>query len=257
MTPAGIGRPQLCTPRSLWQVGQQFCGGEISTAVCTEYRVSKTLLGNFNEFDGVALGQFNFTQFGDQTFIPEDGFEASPATWLTMSYGEGSASLPRVHWSGRVFSGLTNGTPLPGYRVSLIANSAGYSQLTDFFGRFNFDVPMPTGEVMFAQAELEAFGRYTLPRVFPGNVQPQFIDTNRVIFPRLPPDTAASVQLASVDFFVQRPLLASGITSATPTNPLVGMAVRQLGDEVRRCGRDDDRIGVPRELDMSHRVGGA
>jgi Concanavalin A-like lectin/glucanases superfamily len=230
-TPPGIGLPQPCTPRSLYQVGQQFCGGEISTLVCTEFRVSRTLLGNFNEFDGVALGQVNFTSFGDRTFIPEGGFDASPATWLTMSYGDASANLPRVRWSGRVFSGLNtnNTTILPGYRVSLIANSAGYSQFTDIFGRFNFDVPMPTNETMFAQAELEAFGRYTLPRVSPGNVQPIFIGTNRVQFPRLPANVGGLTQLASVDFFVQRPLAAAAIVSSTPTNPAVGMAVRQGG----------------------------
>ena len=231
-TPAGIGLPQPCTPRSLYQVGQRFCGGEISTAICTEFRVSRTLLGNFNEFDGVALGQFNFTSFGDQTFIPEDGLEASPATWLTMSYGEGSANLPRVRWSGRVFAGLTNtATPLPNYRVSLIADSVAYSKFTDSSGRFIFDEPVPAGTTfIFAQAELEAFGRYTLPTVSAGGLQPQSVFTNRVVFPGLPPGASGTFQLASVNFYVQRPLLvASGITSASPMNPMVGIAVRQGG----------------------------
>jgi hypothetical protein len=242
-TPPGIGLPQPCTPRSLWQVGERYCNGEINPDLCLEYRVSRVLLGSFDEFDGVALGHFNFTPFGDQTFVPEDGFPEAPVTWLTMSYGQGSANLPRVRWSGRVYSGLNsnNATILPGYRVSLIANSAGYSQFTDFLGRFNFDVPMPTGEVMFAQAELEAFGRYTLPRVYANGIAPQFIDTNRVIFPRLPANVSTSAQLASVDFFVQRPLGAAGIVSSTPTNPLCGMAVRQggvggLGEEVTIFG---------------------
>src|SRR5438093_5564075 len=145
------------------------------------------------------MGQFNLTSFGDQTFVPADGFDASPATWLTMSYGQGSANLTRVHWSGRVFSGLTNTTtPLPNYRVQLTSQSVGYAVFTDGQGRFNFDVPMPTNETIFAQAELEAFGPYTLHKVYPGNVQPQFVDTNRAIFPRLPGDAPASVQLASV-----------------------------------------------------------
>jgi hypothetical protein len=242
MTPPGIGKPQPCTPRSLWQVGQQFCGGEISTAVCTEYRVSRTLLGSFDEFDGVAIGQFNLSEFGEQTFIPEDGFDVSPATWLTMSYGQGSASVPRVRWSGRVLAGLTpNSPPLPGYRVSLIAGAAGASQLTDSLGRFSFDIPLPTNETIFAQAELEAFGRYTLPVVTTNGRLPQFVLTNRVIFERLPPDVGASVQLSSATFLVQQPALAAAIMSATPTNPIVGMAVRQggvggLGEEVTLFG---------------------
>ena len=135
----GITIPRPCTPRTLYEVGQRFCGGEIATAICTEFRVSRTLLGSFSEYDGVAIGQINFTPSGDQTFIPEAGYEASPATWITMSYGEGSASLPRVRWSGRVFAGLTNTTtPLPNYRVSLIAEGgAAYSKFTDSFGRFS------------------------------------------------------------------------------------------------------------------------
>ncbi len=235
----GIALPQPCTPRSLYQVGQRFCGGEIATAICTEFRVSRTLLGSFSEFDGVAMGQINFTQLGDQTFVPEAGFEASPATWLTMSYGEGSASLPRVRWSGRVFAGLTNTTtPLPNYRVSLITEGAGESQFTDSTGRFSFDVPIPTNQSIFAQAELEAFGRYTLARMNanPPVAPPQFVSTNvfvltnRVVFPGLSPSVSGIVSLPNVDFFVQRPLTsASGIVSASPTNPMVGIAVRQGG----------------------------
>lgn len=230
-TPPGTGLPQPCTPRSLYQVGQRFCGGEIATAICTEFRVSRSLLGTFNEFDGVAIGQVNLTAFGEQTFIPEAGFEASPATWLTMSYGEGSATLPRVRWSGRVFAGLTNTSiPLPNYRVSLIADNVAYSKFTDGFGRFSFDEPMPAGTTfIFAQAELEAFARYTLPRVSAGGLQPQFVFTNRVIFAGLPPGASGTFQLANVDFFVQRPSLASAIVSASPANPMVGVAVRQGG----------------------------
>jgi hypothetical protein len=231
LTPPGVGQPQPCTPRSLWQVGQRFCDGEFPAFVCNEFRVSRALLGSFDEYDGVAIGQFNFTAQGDQTFVPADGFDASPATWLTMSYGDGSATLPRVTWNGRVLAGLTpNSPPLPGYRVSLIAGPAGASQLTDALGRFSFDVPLPTNETIFAQAELEAFGRYTLPVIYPGGYRPSFTNqTNRVIFPGLPTNIGAGTNLASVDFLVQRPLPASGIVSASPTNPMVGMAVRQGG----------------------------
>jgi hypothetical protein len=224
----GIGSPQLCTPRTLWQVAQGNCGEEFPLEICTEFRVSRALLGSFSEFDGVALGQINLTPSGATTFIPEDGLTNSPATWLTMSYGEGSANLPRVHWSGRVFAGLSGSRPLADYRVSLSTASAGHSRFTDTNGVFVFNVPMPTGQVIFAQAELEAFGRYTLPRVFTdvATVAPSFVDTNRVIFPALSP-TASAVTLASVDFFVQRPLPAAAITSASPANPQCGMVVRQ------------------------------
>lgn len=226
-TPAGIGLPRPCTSRGLWQVGELYCNGEINPDLCLEYRVSRQLLGSFDEYDGVALGHFNFTSFGDQTFVPEDGFPEAPITWLTMSYGQGSASLPRVQWSGHVLAGLTTNSPaLPAYRVSLIGSSVAYSTTTDFYGRFNFDVPMPTNETMFAQAELEAFGRYTLPIVHPNGVQPQFIDTNRVQFPRLPASASGITILANVDFLVQRPLAPSAILYASPTNPVCGTSVR-------------------------------
>jgi len=89
---------------------------------------------------------------------------------------------------------------------------------------------VPSGTTfIFAQAELEAFGRYTLPRVNAAGVQPQFIFTNRVIFSGLPAGSSGTFQFAATDFFIQRPSSASAITSASPTNPMVGIAVRQGG----------------------------
>jgi hypothetical protein len=232
-----------CTPTNVWQTGLQQCDGELSP-YCAEFRVSRTILGSFDEFDGVAVGHFDFTPFADQAFEPQEGFPDSPVTWLTMSYGEGSANVPRVRWSGRVFSGLnTNNTstPLPNYRVSLIAGGAGSSQLTDVHGRFSFDVPLPTGQFIFAQAELEAFGRYTVPKVSGPGTAPQFVFTNRVIFPALSANASGTIFLQNADFFVQRPLPASAITSMTPTNPQCGMVVRQgepggLGEVVTLFG---------------------
>ena len=38
---------------------------------------------------------------------------------------------------------------------------------------------------------------------------------------------------------------------------VVGVAVRELGEEVGRGGRDDDGVGAAREIDVAHRVVGA
>ncbi len=221
---------QPCTPAGLWQVGKLFCGFELAPP-CVEFRVSRAVLGSFDEFDGVAFGHFNHDGLGGQAFTPEEGFTGSPATWLTMSYGQGSANLPRVRISGRVFGGVaTNGNPLlAGHRVSFFAGGAAYSQLSDAFGRYSFDVPMPAGQVIYAQVDNVGFGRYRLPSVRTTGVQPAFVFTNDVRFPAIASGFSGTLQLAGVDFFVQKPLPSSAITSASPTNPMAGIAVRQGG----------------------------
>ena len=222
-TPPDLGLPQPCTPRNFWDARQLFCGFEIFLDACAEFRVSRSLLGSFNEFDGVGLGLFKVTGFGDQSFTPEDSLPNAPAAWVTMTYGEGSATLPRVHWSGRVLAGITNTSPvLAGHRVSLHAGGAAYSQLTDGWGMFNFDVPMPTGQVLYAQVDNVGFGRYRLPVVRPFGTQPFLVFTNDVRYPALSANSSGTIQLADVDFFVQKPLPASGLTGASPISPVCG-----------------------------------
>lgn len=215
-----------CTPAHLWEVGKLMCEGE-QAPPCTEFRVSRSLLGSWDEYDGVALGHFNFTPLDDQAFVPEEGYPDSPATWLTMSYGQGSANLPRVFWTGKVFAGLTPGNPLVGHRVSLSAGGAIYTNLTDANGQFSFYVPMPTGQVIYAQIDNVAFARYRMPMVETSGYQPVYIFTNDVRYPAIRMNVNSLIQLASVNFFVQEPLPASTILSANPTNPMCGTSVRQ------------------------------
>lgn len=226
----GAGGPAPCTPTNLWQIGEALCGDDVNPPPpCTEFRVARAWLGSWDEFDGVALGHFGTTPFADQQFAPEDGFPDSPATWLTMSYGNGSASVPRVRWSGRVLETPDDPAAVPGHRVTLSCGGANYSQSTDASGRFSFDVPMPTGLVVFAQADLVTYGRYALPRVSSSGYQPQFVLTNSIRYPGLPANTSAFT-LASVDFYTRRPPPAAGIVSASPSsNVMCGMAVRQGG----------------------------
>jgi hypothetical protein len=224
----GIAPPVPCTPRTLFQVGEALCGDDVDPPPpCTEFRVSKTLLGSWDEYDGVALGHFNFSQFGDQQFVPEDGYADSPMTWLTMSYGNGSATLPRVRLAGRIFDGLTNTAPgLAGWRVTMFSGGAVYTNLTDALGRYSFDAPMPTGQVVYVQVPNVGFGRYRLPNVYGSGVAPSIIATNEVRFAGIAPGTVGTVAFKSVDFFIQRPIPASGIVSATPASPVAGYSGR-------------------------------
>lgn len=229
MLPGGIGPPRPCTPSGLWQIGEGLCGDDVNPPPpCTEFRISRLLLGTWDEYDGVALGHFNYSAFADQAFVPEEGYSDSPATWLTMSYGEGSATLPRVRLFGRVLEGLTPGSspPLAGHGVTLSGGGATYGDLTDAFGQFSFDVPMPTGQVMKVQVANVGFGRYRLPTIGGIGIQPALVMTNDVRFPAIAPNTPGIVTLANVDFYVLRPLLASAITSADPISPAVGFSGR-------------------------------
>ncbi len=144
--------------------------------------------------------------------------------------------------SGRVFNGLTSGAlPLPGYGVQLFTSSAAYSQVTDINGSYHFDVPLPAGQFINAQASTVSFGRFTLPVVGTFGVQPLTIFTNGVLFPVLATNVSGITRLANVDFFVKSPPPPAAILSAMPTNPMCGMAVRAdgaggLGEEVTIFG---------------------
>jgi len=231
-TPPGLGLPQPCTPRSLWQATQRFCGDDARQFGCVEFRVSRALLGSFNELDGVALGVFNITGAGDQAFTPEDSLPNSPANWVTMSYGEGSASLPRVRWSGRVFASPTNtAPPLRNHPVFLFANDISHTTRTDANGRFSFEAPMPAGQTIRGQPGVVSFALQGRPLVCTNcllnDVEPLSVFTNGVLYPALPPGTTGTVQLASTEFFLQPPPGVAAITGASPANPQCGMVVRQ------------------------------
>jgi Concanavalin A-like lectin/glucanases superfamily len=227
-TPPGLGQPQPCTPRTLWQATQRVCGGEIFPDACVEFRVSRSLLGSFNEFDGVALGLFNVTGSGDQSFTPEDSLPNSPANWVTMTYGNGSATLPRVRWNGRVFASPTNAAPpLVNHPVSLFANDISHTTRTGTAGQFSFDVPMPVGQSIRGQPGIVSFALQGRPEVGTNGVQPLSVFTNGVLYPALPPGTTGVVQLASANFFLQPPPGVAAITGASPASPQCGRIVRQ------------------------------
>ena len=56
-----------CTPTNFWEAGSRSCDGDLLPP-CTEFRVSRSILGSFDEFDGVAIGHFDYTPFADQAF---------------------------------------------------------------------------------------------------------------------------------------------------------------------------------------------
>lgn len=231
-TPSNLGPSQPCTSRTLWQAVQKFCGDDVHPDGCLEFRISKILLGSFDDFDGVAIGVSNLTGSGDTSFTPEESQPNAPAEWVTMTYGDGSATLPRVRWNGRVFASPTNSAlPLANHPVFLFANDLAHGTRTDRGGRFQFDVPMPAGQTIRGQPGTVSFALQGRPLVctncLPNDVEPISVFTNGVLYPALPLGTTGVVQLAKADFFLQPPPGIAAITGASPVNPQCGAVVRQ------------------------------
>lgn len=232
LTPPGLGSPQPCTPRTLWQATHKLCGDDVHMDGCVEFRVSRTLLGSFNEFDRVGLGLFNITAPGTQEFTPDESEPGAPSGWVTMTYAEGSATLPRVKWNGRIFASPTSqAPPLANHPMFLLANDIAHVTRSDFSGRFRFDVPMPAGQTIRGQPGTVSFALQGRPFVctncLPDDVEPISVFTNGVLYPALPLGTTGVVQLASAEFFLQPPPGIAAITGSSPTNPQCGTVVRQ------------------------------
>jgi hypothetical protein len=232
LTPPNLGPSQPCTPRSLWQATQVLCGDDVNQSACVEFRVSRTLLGSFNDFDGVAIGISNLTGTSDSIFTPEEALPAEPTQWVTMTYGDGSATLPRVRWNGRIFASPTKTSPpLANHSMFLFANDIAHSTRSDSTGRFRFDVPMPAGQTIRGQPGTVSFALQGRPLVctncLPNDIEPLSVFTNGVLYPALPIGTTGVVQLASADFFLQPPPGIAAITGASPLNPQCGAVVRQ------------------------------
>ncbi len=146
-----------CVPRGeLWDVRKhEFDGGEFNPdGRSVEIRISASLLGSFDEVDGIAVGQIETPLPNLHDLGPVGATMDSPATWATMTYGDASASLPQVKLRGTVIDFLKPGQPpLAGQKVTFGAIGINqFETTTDAAGVFEFDVRMPFNKPMFLQA---------------------------------------------------------------------------------------------------------
>lgn len=215
----GAGCPQRGVD---WDVSKAFHGDDVGPFdLAIEIRITKGILGEWTEVDGLAVGQFNAPAPAVEYPAPGNADGASPATWAIVSYGEGSAGLPLVHAAGRVFDGLDNsGTPAVGYKVTFgVIGTVTYEQTTDANGEFAFEVPMPLNQSLTLRIQECSFCRYGEPQSADTGTPPAAVNDSSVVF--LACD-AAQCTLADTDFFVLQPVGPTLLDSPTQA-PLPGM----------------------------------
>jgi hypothetical protein len=211
-----------CPQRGVdWDVAKRFYGDDVGPfGHSIEIRLSKALLGEWTEIDGLAIGQFELGS-PPRDYVSYDGAQASiPATWPQVTYGEGSAQLPRAAIKGKVYAGPTAASgPLAGYTVQFgEINSAWYERTTDANGEFSFDVPVPAGALLRLQIPQCNFCRFaTATTSGPGlpatNAGGTYLFFNGC--------TTASCTYADAQFYIQHPLPAATITPKSPPISLV------------------------------------
>ncbi|MBL8877502.1 MAG: hypothetical protein JNG88_00155 [Phycisphaerales bacterium] len=205
-----------CPPAGSWQAVQGDCGDDVGPP-CVEYRISRSLLGEWTELDGIGIGHFQVSPDGDYYMAPDDADPSVEATWSTASYVDSSTELPHGRISGRVFDNASpnRSRPLANAQVRFGGRTGGpqYVQYTNAQGEFSFDVPIPIG--MDVSVEIQQCGgcRQSTPLVSGNGIQPITIANHLVSFPGC---DVGSCVYASVDFFNQQAIPPTTIDSLSP-----------------------------------------
>jgi hypothetical protein len=252
--------PGAAPPRDQWRVGMTNCTGfEIGFGTCHEFRISRALLGNFNQIDGIAMGMIDMGNGAGSQLGPIGALRTSPETWARASYSDGAATLPRVRITGRVlgytFPGVNEPlrnavdvtTPLANLPVTFGAGDGSVSQrvMTDENGVYSFDMRVPAnvtvGVSVFPSCLSCRMRENPIINSLPGLINPIAIRPEGAGFPGQP--VGADVELAGVDFRVLQPAGPLVITEV-PANPSIGVNLRNdrtdivEGDIVRIQGRN-------------------
>lgn len=222
-----------CPSSDAWQAVQGTCGDDTGPP-CVEYRIARSLLGDWTELDGLALGHFDVSPSGDFYLAPSNAQWNVEASWATASYVDSSGELPRARINGRVFDNVSpNRTrPLANALVYFGGRTGGpqYSQRTNAEGVFSFDVPIPIG--MDVRVELyQCEGcRQSMPIVAATGIQPILVSDRLVSYPGC---DAGTCEYASVDLFNQQAIPPTVITSTTPDSGTSEITVRTENPVIR------------------------
>jgi hypothetical protein len=216
-----------------------------------ELRVPKTLLGEWTELDGLALGIMGASQY----LAPLGAAQMSPVTWATVRYNDTQPTLPRVNVSGRVLDSIgpsTSGPGLPSATVQLW--SAGpegwqflYTTTTDASGNFAFTgVTVPSGADLLVKVPVCTLCKIARnPSSSSSNIQPYASDPGAIVSSLMYPGCTNLVnacQYAFGTYFMKAPPGAITLAAADPGAIVQRIQLRQNpdffvgGDEMRLLG---------------------
>lgn len=228
----GTGHFQLChtpdcpTQGVDWEVVKKITGDDVNPDLSLEIRISLDLLGSWAETDGLALAQTAVNGPGSEGVSPNI-VHNSPATWHKVTYSDAVAGLGQAQATGKVWNGY-HGTQTgrADHLVTLIAGSLQYTQTTMPDGTFDFDVPVPPGQIVRVQANGCNFCRYDSARVSHFGIRPTSVSTLAVTFEGCA--AGPPCPYAYVNFLVVEPPAGPvSFTGFTPESPVASMILRE------------------------------
>ena len=218
-----------CPQRGMdWDADTKYDNNsEIDPGQLVEIRVAKSMLGEFTEVDGLAVGQGDLGTPPLDYVGPVQAVENSPLTWGQVAYSEGSAQLPQAVIKGRVFAGPDSSyPPLAGHMVQFgDFNSSVFQRITDANGEFSFDVRVPANTQVRLQITECTNCRYGLPTNGDLGIPPTNVGNTFLFFPGCALGTTCTY--ADTHFYVRHPL---GPTIVNTASPQARLKVNTAGD---------------------------
>lgn len=229
----GAGGWTLCTDPSCPQRGTDWdadtrpdTSNEFDIGQIVEIRVAKSLLGEWTETDGLAIGQMDLGTPPIDHVNPVQAIENSPLTWAQVVYGEGSAQLPQAIIKGKIYDGPdSNSPPLAGHTVTFgDINSGMFQRVTDANGEFSFDVRVPANTQLRLQITTCTNCRYNMPTTSGAGIAPSNVGETYLFFNGCAAGNTCTYQ--DTNFYVRKPL---GPTVINATAPQARMKIDTAG----------------------------
>lgn len=217
-----------CPQRGVgWDAASDLNGDDVNLNQSVEIRIAKSMLGEWTEVDGLAVGQLQLGTPPKDFVGPPQAVENAPITWAQVAYGEGSAQLPQAVIRGKVYAGPdATYPPLAGHTVYFgDINSAMYPRITDANGEFFFDVRVPVN----AQLRLQHNGctacRYGSTTTSGTGLSPTAVGETFLFFPGCAAGAVCTYR--DSQFYVMQP---PGALTVNPTAPVAKLRLNTTGD---------------------------
>jgi hypothetical protein len=196
-----------------------------------EFRIARSLLGEWTDIDGMAIGHFNVAEDGDNYLVPPTAVANSPATWGTAAYVANTTIVPLVQVAANVYDRDALRV-VNGYHVRLLDDENGVlldARATQLLGEADFTAAVPPNRTL--RLEIEERPNHLYLRTLTHAAGVQSISTGRrhVVFPGV---NGGPTQLARVEFYIRRPIAAVTLTSYAPAAGVPRLRLRDVPEKL-------------------------
>jgi len=196
-----------------------------------EFRIARSLLGEWTEIDGIAIGHFNVAEEGDDHLVPSTAVANSPATWGSATYIANSTILPSVQIAANIYDRDALQV-VNGFEVRLLDDASGElldARTTQILGQADFTAAVPPNRNLRLEVEERPHHLYLRTLTHAAGSQPISSGRRHVVFPAV---NGGTTQLARVEFYIRRPIGAVTLTSYDPTSGVPRLRLRDVPEKL-------------------------